>query len=212
MFVSNYTIFMQLKSGRFCFVPLVFFIYCSESFQVDQLLRDRVSSIGKLETTWLPIKSPCIFAFIILSWSAFCPQFGLVTHASDCNICDLCNLCFSSLAYNLRLIYDYNWQGRKFEFWPKHEAHICDNIGHKAITDNRCISHRTGSDVKLMCFENYWASISIKKNDIHCKPSDLNYDSYWNVEQVVCRVISHAIFPMHLREAFHIPNPVLFWD
>ncbi|KAB5521993.1 hypothetical protein DKX38_026312 [Salix brachista] len=31
---------------RFCFVPLVFFIYCSESFQVDQLLRDRVSSIG----------------------------------------------------------------------------------------------------------------------------------------------------------------------
>ncbi|KAF9668401.1 hypothetical protein SADUNF_Sadunf15G0124900 [Salix dunnii] len=31
---------------RFCFVPLVFFIYCSESFQVDQLLRDKVSSIG----------------------------------------------------------------------------------------------------------------------------------------------------------------------
>ncbi|KAJ6752573.1 hypothetical protein OIU85_002938 [Salix viminalis] len=31
---------------RFCIVPLVFFIYCSESFQVDQLLRDRVSSIG----------------------------------------------------------------------------------------------------------------------------------------------------------------------
>lgn len=31
---------------RFCFVPLIFFVYCSESFQVDQLLRDKVSSIG----------------------------------------------------------------------------------------------------------------------------------------------------------------------
>ncbi|XP_052303552.1 nibrin homolog isoform X2 [Populus trichocarpa] len=46
---------------RFCFVPLVFFVYCSESFQVDQLLRDKVSSIEKRIGLEIP------------SWSSYIP-------------------------------------------------------------------------------------------------------------------------------------------
>ncbi|KAJ6753232.1 NIBRIN-RELATED [Salix purpurea] len=73
---------------RFCFVPLVFFIYCSESFQVDQLLRDRVSSIGACITynlseecthkpivlrSWVELVAEKRIGLEIPSWSSYIP-------------------------------------------------------------------------------------------------------------------------------------------